>query len=81
MTEHTIEAHFKVTAGCSTGDVNRDALIIQEMALAVCPPGTPASAIPPMTVYEATRVYLMVCAMRRALEREVGEPLTVEELP
>ena len=80
MAEHTIEAHFKVTAGCSTSDTNRDQWIIQEMALAVCPPGTPPSAIPPMTVYEATRVYLMINAMRMALEAEVGESLKVEEV-
>ena len=80
MTEHTIEAHFKVTSGCSAEDVNRDAWIIQEMALAVCPPGTPPHSIPPITLIEATRVYLMVIAMRLALEKEVGEPLRVEEI-
>ena len=78
--EHTIEANFKVTAGCSTGDINRDQWIIQEMALAVCHPGTLPSAIPPMVIYEATRVYLMINAMRMALETEVGEPLKVEQV-
>ena len=77
--EHTIEAHFKVTAGCTSGDVNRDQIIIQEMALSVCPPGTPPSHIPPITLYEATRIYLMINAMRLALEAEVGEPMTIEE--
>lgn len=80
MTDHTIEAHFKVTASCTSEDVNRDAWVIQEMALSVCPPGTPTHAIPPITIMEATRVYLMVCAMRLALEKEVGEPLKVEEV-
>ena len=80
MTDHTIAPHFKVTSGCSAENVNRDAWIIQEMALAVCPPGTPPNAIPPITIMEATRIYLMVIAMRLALEKEVGQPLRVEEI-
>ncbi len=80
MTEHTIEAHFVVTAGCSSADISRDERIIHAMALAVSTPGTSIDCLHPIAIQEATRVYLMINAMREALEAEVGEPLKVEQV-
>lgn len=80
MTDHTLESHFKVTASCTNADISRDAKIIQEMALAISPLGTPPEAIPPILTYEATRVYLMINAMRLALEREVRESTKIEQI-
>jgi hypothetical protein len=73
MAGHEIEVTFKVesAAGCSDTNIGRDWWIIQRMALALCQPGTTANAIPPMILYEAQRTYLMMVALRLALEEEV----------
>jgi len=82
MTDHDIEVAFEVKASASCGNTNvsRDWAIIMRMAAALCPPGTPAEVVPPMVIYEAQRCYLMICAMRTALEEEVAAATKLEKV-
>lgn len=71
MTDHTMTVTFNATSSCSNIDVKRDLSIIHRMALAICTAETTIETLPLLAVTEATRVYLMINAMRLALEEEI----------
>jgi hypothetical protein len=71
LADHTIEVNFKDTSSCSNADQARDLWIIQRMALSICAPGTTVETLPAGAMNEAIRTYLMINAMRLALEEEV----------
>ena len=80
MADHTLDVHFKATSSCTNADISRDEWVIQKMALAVCAPETPPDAISPLVLCEAMRVYLMINAMRLALEEEVKASSAIEQV-
>ena len=80
MADHTLEVQFKMTSGCSTINTDRDHRIIMRMAHAICVPGTSVLAIPPEAINEAIRVYILVNAMRLALEDEIREQVAREAM-
>lgn len=67
MTDHSLVANFSVSADCND-HAAKEQYIIQRMALSVCPAGTAPGSIPPVTLYEASRVYAMVNAMIAAAQ-------------
>jgi hypothetical protein len=80
MADHTIEVTFKATASCSTPDMGRDEWVIRRMAQAICIPGTPMETVPIQAINEAARTYLMINAMRVALEEEVAAATKLEKV-